>query len=278
MDFTVLQCLDKESGLPLSSQLKITSKPGFGKYDLNIKMEAKALSFDVEVNKIGLPVSNDKVIWLPKFDILKTKCQLNSNKVEVTIKANKNIYGKAFLNIISTLPEKIYPNKSISSYDHYCFNFSDITSGTFLRFTLKSINKKVSNPWIVVSIDCPEFNGKKVAYPSLSNCGNCSKGEYCFIGGEEITITDDDLLVDYTIHSNLPGMHEICIWENNETNYSWKVDSVKIYRKMMSSIEIGNISKSEIKTLNFTLPSNLSEDYYYIVDLTINNSTSSSYC
>jgi len=277
MDFTVLQCVDKESGLPLSSQLKITSKPGLGRYDLNIKMEAIALSFDVKLNKIELPVPKDKVIWLPKFRILETKCQLNSNKVEVTIKANKNIYGKALLKVISTSPEKIYPNKNISSYDHYCFNLSDITSGTFLKFTLKNINKKVSNPLVVISVDCPEFMGKKVGYPSFGNCGNCSKGKYCFIGEGETTIAGDYLLVDYTFYSDLPGTHEICIWENNETNYLWKVESVEIYRKMMSSIDIGNVSKGEIKTLNFTLPSNLSEDYY-IVDLTINDSTSSSFC
>lgn len=272
--FTFFECLDKNSGLPLSFEMimEITSNISLLSASFDIAGEATNLSFDVGVNKIELPVPWEKVKFLQKFEILSTSCAKGSDKVNVTIKAEKDLSGIAILNL-ETKKEirRNYPYKNVTGYEHYCFTLSNITSNTSLSFEFENVNDSYGR-YFMIGIDCPEVEDKRVYLPT-GECEECSKGRYCSMGRFRFASYDFD--------SNLPGTHEICVWPSSEKGYLWTLNSIKVYKKtkLTSQLDIGRISKNEIRTLNFVLPSKLEYGTNWVdIYLTINNSNSSSYC
>jgi hypothetical protein len=272
---TIFQCLDKEFGLPLYSQLVLAANVTYGGYrffqEIEIRTEASALSFDVGIDKIELPLPLEKVKWLPTFTIVETSCKANLNEVKVAIKPRKDIFGKAILNLVESKIESIYLYKNVTGYEHYCFMLSDIASSTSLSFMFRSVNDSYGRMFII-GIDCPEVKGKRV-YPSFGKCEKCEKGKYC-------SMSSFDSYASYIFDLDLPGSHEICVWPTSERGYLWSLDFITIERKvkLTSEIDLEKISKGKISILNFTIPSYLSKNKYYTINLTINNSTSSSYC
>jgi hypothetical protein len=275
-NLTFFECLDKDFGLPLLIQEEfIINATSSNPIYLNLTLRATSLSFNVGINKIGLPIPLKDVKKIPKFGILNTSCEVGSNQINVIIKAKENLSGTATLNVADSRIEEIYLNKKVDGNDHYCFTVSNITSGTLLTAELFRLNDS-SGREFVISIDCPEIEGRNV-YPSIEeSCIKCNKGEYCLAGES----TYGYKLLYYIFDKDLPGSHQICIWPNSDRGYLWSVDSIKIYKKiqLVSTINIGKILKNERVILNFTLPSNLSNYYFYEMNLTIGNSTDSSFC
>jgi hypothetical protein len=190
-------------------------------------MEATALSFDVKMDKIELPVAIEKVKWLPKFSIVEASCKPESNNVEIIVKAKKDVSGKAVFELLKDESEKMRPNKNVTGYEHYCFVLSDIISGTTLSFEFVSINDSYPRMF-VIGTDCPEVERKRV-YPSLE-CEKCDKGKYCLMktfGFYEFYVFDSDL----------PGSHQIYVWPTSERGYLWKLDSIMVERKVKLTSE-----------------------------------------
>jgi hypothetical protein len=305
-NITFFECLDKESGLPLFSEISFVGyDPVTGQPTLVvITTRATALSFDVGINKIELPTTSyvtttsyitttipkteeivttiplppeDIATTIKKFDILKTSCKANSNELNVTIKALENISGIARIIVESaSIVDYFYPNKTVGGYNHYCFTLSNININFQLTFGFENINDSYRRN-LIISIDCPEVEGG--SYPSPGNCINCSKGKYCSTM-ETLIPSQHPSLISYTFNLNLPGTHEICVWPTSPEGYLWRLTSIIINRKikLTTQKDIGVILENQTKVLNFVLPySLLSEYYHYWISLTINNSTSISY-
>jgi hypothetical protein len=273
--FMFFECLDKNSGLLLSFEtiITITSNISLLSASLDITGEATNLSFDVGINKIELPVAWKEVKFFPKFEILNTSCEKGSDKVNVTIRAENNLSGIAILDLEQKKEiQRNYPYQDVTGYEHYCFTLSNITSNTSLGFEFKNVNDSYRR-YFMISIDCPEVEGKRVYLPT-GECKECNKGKYC-------SMEETFGFANYDFDSNLPGTHEICVWPSSEKGYLWTLNSIKVYKKtkLTSQLDIGRISKNEIRTLNFVLPSKLEYGTNWVdIYLTINNSNSSSYC
>jgi hypothetical protein len=111
----------------------------------------------------------------------------------------------------------------VDGYNHYCFTLSDIKIGTTINFDYTSIDDPYLR-YFMISVDCPEAQGKR--WYTSSGCSNagCSTGKYCNIG------TGYSGRYSYTFGSALPGSHQICTWPSSDYKpgtteiYKWKVE------------------------------------------------------
>jgi len=277
-NFTIFSCYDDETGFPLYFSQEITVNYSYGSYSYlsgyKTTFEAKSLTFDVDETQIKLPVSLNKVQWLPRFDIAETLCPENSQEIKLAIQTVKDLpSGNATLNISDTQTTTTYPYAEVTGYDHYCFSLSDIVYGTTLKFTFTSKNDSSYSRQFIIGIDCSEAHGKNL-YPSYSyGCEYCSgEGKYCSMGTYRYA--------SYTFSSNLPGTHEICVWPTSEKEYLWQLDKIEIEKKVQYRIQTDfeGMKKGETKVLTFSVPFTFKKNNYYYLTLNIEGFTDSSYC
>ncbi|MGC8811974.1 MAG: hypothetical protein ACP5O8_00080 [Candidatus Aenigmatarchaeota archaeon] len=275
--YTIYSCYDEELGFNLYFSYEIAINYSYGRYSYSSgykgTYEPKSLSFDVDETQIKLPVSLDKVSWLPRFEIIETLCPEGSKEIKLAIESTKDLpSGNATLNISSTETLTSYPYAEVDGYNHYCFSLSDIRYGTTLRFTFSSISDSFSRQFII-GIDCSEAHGKKL-YPSYSyGCEDCSGGgKYCSMGTYRYP--------SYTFYSDYLGTHEICVWPTSERNYTWQLDKIEVQKMVQHTIksDFEGMKKGETKILSFTVPFSFKKNEYYYLNLDIGGFKSSGYC
>jgi hypothetical protein len=111
----------------------------------------------------------------------------------------------------------------VDGYNHYCFTLSDIKIGTTINFDYTSIDDPYLR-YFMISIDCPEAQGKRWYTSSGCSSAGCSTGKYCNIG------VGYSGRYSYTFGSALPGSHQICTWPTSDHEpgqtyvYKWKVE------------------------------------------------------
>ena len=281
VSFFMLVCYDKEFGVPLSLSfdMEYTSKSGYTvptyhTYGVKLSFEATDLNFNVNKDVIKLPVSLDKVYWLPRFNIEDKLCEAGSKVVKLYVVAKKDIPASdALLNVSWYKSDTIYTNATVDGYNHYCFSLSDIKAGTTIRFNYQKINDTSSSysRYFMIGIDCPEADGKNLQ--KSYGCENCvGGGKYCYIGSGYYN--------SYTFDSDLPGTHTICTWPSSEHGHLWQINSVYINKEMRmeSKTSFPGMKKGEGKELDFTMPFALETGESYTLNLKIGNFESSSYC
>lgn len=275
--YIIFSCFDEKLGIPLFHSYEIIARYSYGTYSYSSSFkgnyEVKSLSFYVDESQIKLPVPLNKVQWLPRFRIVETLCQEDSNEIKLAIESIKDLpSGSANLNISTTETTATYPRAQVDGYNHYCFYLSDIKHGSTLKFTFSSINDSYSRQFII-GIDCKEAHGKRL-YPSYPyGCEDCSEGgKYCSMGTYKSP--------SYYFSSDLSGNHEICVWPTSEKNYLWQLDMIEIKKSVSyeSKTSFEGMKKGETKILTFSIPSTFKKGKFYSLNLEIEGFKSSGYC